>query len=255
MFNENPEILLKLIDGAFNVKRKLYLLTTNNLTIDQNLIDRPGRIRYIQEFGNLSAKAISECIDDNLDNPEYKDLITNLIDRLQFSTIDILKNIIEEVNILGAESIESEIRNLNIPMASYTYDIVGFVGVDASISGIDSILEKAEEEKNSCKDDKVKKLSPQQFIRDYIQTGPDDDWDYGYHHVARALQECKWAREITFKTSFPEIKKGIKTDNGVILEVFQDRPGFFAYKQNGWDEIMICFLLDKRKPMSLYSLI
>ena len=255
MFNENPEILLKLIDGAFNVKRKLYLLTTNNLTIDQNLIDRPGRIRYIQEFGNLSAKAISECIDDNLDNPEYKDLITNLIDKLQFSTIDILKNIIEEVNILGAESIESEIRNLNIPMASYTYDIVGFVGVDASIPGIDRILKKAEEEKNSCKDDKVKKLSPQQFIRDYIQAGPDDDWDYGYHHVARTLQECKWVREITFKTSFPEIKKGIKTDNGVILEVFQDRPGFFAYKQNGLDEIMICFLLDKRKPMSLYSLI
>ncbi len=82
MFDYNPEILLKLIDGAYNKTRKLYLLTTNKLTLDDNLIDRPGRIRYIQEFGNLSAKAISKCIDDNLENPEYKELIVSLVDRL-----------------------------------------------------------------------------------------------------------------------------------------------------------------------------
>ena len=129
-FRDNQEILLKLIDGAFNQTRKLYLLTTNTLSIDPNLIDRPGRIRYVQEFGNLTAKAISECIDDNLKNPEYKQLIVDLIDRLEFSTIDILKNIIEEVNILGPDSIVSELENLNIPVAKYTFDVSVFTGLD-----------------------------------------------------------------------------------------------------------------------------
>lgn len=45
-FHENGEILLKMIDGVYNEKRKLYLLTTNNLYLDSNLLGRPGRIRY-----------------------------------------------------------------------------------------------------------------------------------------------------------------------------------------------------------------
>ena len=256
MFNENPEILLKLIDGAFNVKRKLYLLTTNKLTVDENLIDRPGRIRYIQEFGNLSSKAINECIEDNLKNLEYKDLIVNLIDRLQFSTIDILKNIIEEVNILGPTSIESDINNLNIPIASYRYEAISFIGL-TSEKDILTIIEEAEIEKNKCADEKVRKLSALQFLREYVQCS-DGDWDYGYNTIVEKLQThgCKWVREISFKSSLSELKKGIKTDNGKILDVFNDTcSGFFLYKQDGWDDISISFLLDKKKPLSLYNII
>lgn len=65
-FKEEQEILLKMIDGVYNNTRKLYLLTTNKLTIDENLLGQSGRIRYIKEFGNLSAKAVNEVLDDNL---------------------------------------------------------------------------------------------------------------------------------------------------------------------------------------------
>lgn len=51
-FYDDREVLLKMIDGVYNSKRKLYILTTNKLTVDENLLGRPGRIRYIKEFNN-----------------------------------------------------------------------------------------------------------------------------------------------------------------------------------------------------------
>ena len=67
-FHENGEILLKMIDGVYNEKRKLYLLTTNNLYLDSNLLGRPGRIRYFKQFGNLNPY-VAESV---MDKPEGK---------------------------------------------------------------------------------------------------------------------------------------------------------------------------------------
>lgn len=247
-FRDNQEILLKLIDGAFNQTRKLYLLTTNNLTIDPNLIDRPGRIRYIQEFGNLTAKAISECIDDNLKNPEYKQLIVDLIDRLEFSTIDILKNIIEEVNILGPDSIVSELENLNIPVAKYTFDVTAFSGLDPA--NYKKILEVAAEIKDKCEGGKD--MTVQQFLKGYLKD-EDGDWDGGCDIVARHIPDVKYSRDLNIRVSAPELTKGLKTDCGIVLEVFED--GLFTFLQNGWDDIQVCYIKDKRKPHSLYSVL
>ena len=70
--DDESEILLKLIDGVFNVSRKLYILTTNTLTVNENLINRPGRIRYIQQFCNLTEKAVNDFVDDNLKDKSLK---------------------------------------------------------------------------------------------------------------------------------------------------------------------------------------
>lgn len=64
-----------MIDGVYNSKRKLYILTTNELSVDENLLGRPGRIRYIKEFSNLSAKAVNDVIDDHLTNMSLKESI------------------------------------------------------------------------------------------------------------------------------------------------------------------------------------
>lgn len=72
---ESDEVLLKLIDGVYNRSRKLYILTTNTLNVNENLLGRPGRIRYIKQFGNLSEKAINEYLDDNLKIPEERENI------------------------------------------------------------------------------------------------------------------------------------------------------------------------------------
>ena len=122
-FHEEQEVLLKMIDGVYNNMRKLYILTTNKLSIDENLLGRPGRIRYIREFSNLSARAVNDVIDDNLKDVSLKEEILKLVDSLEISTIDILKVIIDECNIMG--SVPSGFM-LNIPKAKYKMQIVSF---------------------------------------------------------------------------------------------------------------------------------
>lgn len=127
-FNEEREVLLKMIDGVYNSKRKLYILTTNKLTVDENLLGRPGRIRYIKEFGNLSTKAINDIIDDNLSNTSLKAGILKLVDTLEISTIDILKCIIDECNIMG--EVPTDLM-LNIPKAKYKLRVISFDRLDS----------------------------------------------------------------------------------------------------------------------------
>lgn len=122
-FREEQEVLLKMIDGVYNDMRKLYILTTNKLSIDENLLGRPGRIRYIKEFSNLSARAVNDVIDDNLNDISLKDDVLKVVDSLEISTIDILKAIIDECNIMGSVPSDS---TLNIPKAKYKIQIISF---------------------------------------------------------------------------------------------------------------------------------
>ena len=122
-FREEQEVLLKMIDGVYNDMRKLYILTTNKLSIDENLLGRPGRIRYIKEYSNLSAKAVNDVIDDNLNDISLKDDVLKVVDSLEISTIDILKAIIDECNIMGSVPSDS---TLNIPKAKYKIQIISF---------------------------------------------------------------------------------------------------------------------------------
>lgn len=47
--------VLSFMDGTYNsIYRKVFLLTTNELNVDPNLLGRPSRIRYKKSFSNLS---------------------------------------------------------------------------------------------------------------------------------------------------------------------------------------------------------
>lgn len=135
---EDDEVLLKLIDGAYNRSRKLYILTTNTLNINENLLGRPGRIRYIKQFGNLTEKAITEYLDDNLKVPGERENILQKIDLLEISTIDILGSIVDEVNIHGGLP---EDTCLNIPLAKYIFEVIKFpVETEEDVAKIKGIL-------------------------------------------------------------------------------------------------------------------
>ncbi len=126
-FRGHSDVLLKLIDGMYNESRKLYILTTNELSIDDNLLGRPGRIRYIKQFGNLEVNALREYINDNLIDKSKTADVLKQVDLLEISTIDILKALIEEVNIHGEITDDSM---LNIPRANYCMEILHFTHLD-----------------------------------------------------------------------------------------------------------------------------
>lgn len=99
--DENDSVLLRVIDGIYSGGRKLFIMTTNTLNINNNLVGRPGRIRYIKSFDNLPIKIVKAYLEDNLnDKSKVNDLI-NFVDTLEISTIDILKCLVEEMNIHG----------------------------------------------------------------------------------------------------------------------------------------------------------
>jgi DNA-directed RNA polymerase subunit F len=96
----NASEILTLMDGALkSTHRRVFVFTTNNKYIDENLLERPGRIRYVKEFSDLEKEVIEELVEDLLVNKTRKESCINFISRLQKITIDIVKALITEVNI------------------------------------------------------------------------------------------------------------------------------------------------------------
>ncbi len=122
--DENDKGILSIMDGVYNSPyRRVSLLTTNNLDVNINLIGRPSRIRYKKTFGNLQSEVVQEYLNDNLVNKEYTKEIYSFIDTLKYSTIDILKTIVDEVNTHDIPVKEFK-DFFNVETQSYTYNII-----------------------------------------------------------------------------------------------------------------------------------
>ena len=92
--------LLSIMDGALKTKHRLFfLLTTNELRVDRNLLQRPSRIRYVKTFEDLTLEVIMEVVNDLLINKELYNLTVKFISELPLITMDLVKSIISEVNI------------------------------------------------------------------------------------------------------------------------------------------------------------
>lgn len=121
-FSEEHQEILQMMDGVYNSEyRKVFLLTTNELNINENLLGRPSRIRYVKEFGNLDKETVEEYLNENLHDLSAKQTIIEFIDTLTISTIDILKSIVTEVNIHGVDKFTEYREFFNVTTESYMY--------------------------------------------------------------------------------------------------------------------------------------
>jgi hypothetical protein len=104
--SDSQQKLLSLIDGLGKTQyKKMFLFTTNHENIDENLIDRPSRIRYKYTFSDMTPEVTMEIIEDLLD-PAYahlKDKILSYITNLSVKSIDAVKSVVNEVNIFGED--------------------------------------------------------------------------------------------------------------------------------------------------------
>ncbi len=120
--NSAGENLLSIMDGVYNGDcTHIFILTTNELNVNDNILSRPSRIRYLKSFGRvINRKIVEEYVNDNLLYPERKDEVMSFIDSLTLSTIDIVKSIVEEVNIhnCGIDEFKSF---FNVRQANYNY--------------------------------------------------------------------------------------------------------------------------------------
>jgi hypothetical protein len=91
--------LLSFVDGTITSAKHLMIFTSNDTNISEFFIDRPGRIRYIKNYGSLSIETVKEIINDKLVYPEFKQEIIDWVMFFRFLTIDILMSVINEVNV------------------------------------------------------------------------------------------------------------------------------------------------------------
>ena len=114
------EKLLTIFDGTATTKC-LFLLTANNyLSIDEHLINRPGRLLYSIEFTGLSEAVIDEYLEVNLKHPHLADGIRKVFSVFSGTTFDMMKGIVDEVNRTGKPAIDL-LPCLNIDLSSDQY--------------------------------------------------------------------------------------------------------------------------------------
>ena len=235
---EDDDVLLRLIDGVYNARRRLYVLTTNQLTLNDNLLGRPGRIRYRFEFSNLLPQAIEEYLDDNLrpDLEGQREAIFRQIDLLEISTIDILKALVDEVNIHGQLP---DAPCLNIPVAKFAYEILEFYHLTdyaGKVQVMQFVRERMAESGYTSLVEWLGKWKSEDGKQDAEEL-LDEEFDYTTTHTMTSTSSSLW-RDAT-------------TSQGTIIRE-PDADGFFVMRPRYGDEDHLCILLRKKDSPSLY---
>lgn len=221
-FSEKDSTILQIMDGVYNIGyRKIFLLTTNQMTVNENLVGRPSRIRYVKKFGNLDLKTVREYLDDNLKVKEaYQDLI-NYIDTLSISTIDILKSIVNEVNIHGIDGLTKAKEFFNVSTLKYTYSTY-FASLNyfdfsdprnRDRFSIKNFLRDVDHYRNPIPyPDFMRNLSPDKYNEDQKKIA--DNW--------HEYKKCDFGIEykgVTLDCKIKQLKAGMKFDGDTIIAV------------------------------------
>lgn len=259
---DDAHYLLKLIDGVYNRTRKLYILTTNKLYINENLIGRPGRIRYIQEFTNLPKEAVEEYLKDNLEDLSKMGEVMNIVDLLEISTIDILKSLVEEFNIFGGIGGDRSI--MNIPKCNYIFDAIKFYGyTEEDIPLIRDIIKK-NKPKDITVGDWIGGHTPEPrntipklvkgagtVVEDKKEEEEEEEEKSALSYFCNDdLDRSAYTCRITSR--YTDLYKNTETNQGtVLMEPSED--GFLLIKDNWEGNIQVFMLLKQRKGVSLYQ--
>ena len=119
---KNSSDVLSFMDGTYNsIYRKIFLLTTNELNVDPNLLGRPSRIRYKKSFNNLSEEVTREILNDILEDKTAIEKVIELTHSMNIITIDLIKAIATEINIHGVEALPDIKETFNIEFSRFTY--------------------------------------------------------------------------------------------------------------------------------------
>ena len=119
---KNSSDVLSFMDGTYNsIYRKVFLLTTNELNVDPNLLGRPSRIRYKKSFNNLSEEVTREILNDILEDKTAIEKVIELTHSMNIITIDLIKAIATEINIHGIEYLPDIKETFNIEFSRFSY--------------------------------------------------------------------------------------------------------------------------------------
>lgn len=102
---QGSDDMLRILDGPYTT-HNLFVFTTNSDRINECLINRPSRIFYRKNYGNLDSKIVYEVAEDMLDNKSYIDDLIYTCSLIPFVSFDILTSIIRESNLFNEKPSE-----------------------------------------------------------------------------------------------------------------------------------------------------
>ena len=234
--------ILSFMDGVYNTtSRKVFLLTTNNLTIDENLLGRPSRVMYLKKFGNLPQEVVSEFLDDTLADKSAKQEVMDFIDTLTISTIDILKSVVREINIHGIEDFKESRKFFNVETEDYTYrcymaygyyDSDGDPTKDARTISIKDFLKEV---------DKVRNPEPMPIARDKDHPTEEESKALAEWQIRKRNRLChSGIRYVSCEKKFTSLHAGdnfnderiidIDLKKNVIVTTYDDTIYFYLVK-------------------------
>lgn len=247
-WSDKDSSILQIMDGVYtSVYRRIFLLTTNETSINENLLSRPSRIRYVKEFGNLEKEIVKEYLEDNLTNPECIDCIIDFVDTLQISTIDILKSIVEDINIHGFDTFIENKEFFNVKTATYYYQtyVVNF-GTEYDTKSAGYTLDQF------CKDIKTHERvkQPYRYMYDTDEAFSEAMKEYNKNRVKISISN----RELAVSRSFKTVKVGDlfgHYDAERVIQVDHKRNVFITMDEDGY--IYFYYVKNPNTKPSLYS--
>lgn len=134
---DSQEVMLNILDSTYQGK-KLFIFTSNSSTINEYLINRPGRIKYSKHFDTLATEAIEEIVDDLLKVKEYKSELMEEVEIMSVVTFDTLITIIKDINLFKI-SPKEVIKELNIVPEDSTYKMEFYIDGNLMSSTYDEV--------------------------------------------------------------------------------------------------------------------
>lgn len=241
---EDDDVLLRIIDNAgSNISRHLFILTTNTLDVNPNLLGRTGRVRYLVNFRNLPEEIVKEYIDDNLDpklGDDIKSQIIEKINLLEYNSIDLLRSIIEEVNITGMVD-TSDDELMNIPLCRYAWEVMDLENAD---------WKQALEVKKFYHENNPKNLPFVDWLSEVYEEKEGETYtmeDTIEHKISGVYT---YRRRVTSR--FSRLWKDMEINCGTIMQE-PDKEGFFSYLDNYSKEEKISVVIKQKTNTNLYN--
>lgn len=250
-FSTDNQEILQLMDGVYNSEyRKVFLLTTNELNVSNNLLGRPSRIRYIRQFGNLDKAIVEEYIDENLMDMSAKQDIIDFIDTLTISTIDILKSIVSEVNIHGIDGFINYREFFNVTTEKYNYSTYcGYVDscdIEQDTEGKYTI------EKFLIEIDHYQNPMPRVYFKDPENPTEEekakyDTWcKYAHQNIG-----CSW-ESVECNRKFTSLREGVEFDGSPIVKIDVESRVIITYSTYN-ERYYFYFIINPEAKPSLYN--
>jgi hypothetical protein len=113
--------LLLLMDGNYPT-RFIFLLTVNEMKINNFLMNRLNRVKYRKDYTDLDEATMNEVIDDLLVNKAHKASIFKFFRKTNMQTFDLLVNLIKEMNLFNEDAIACA-AHLNLESTNRRYEV------------------------------------------------------------------------------------------------------------------------------------